>query len=229
MLIQYHGHSCVQLTAGSESILIDPYISANPAAVTRAEEIRVQHILLTHGHDDHIIDAVPVAKRNDAAIIAVEELAEHLAEAGVRTEPMHVGGDWEFPFGRVHLTQATHTSSVRGEDGRRLYAGVPVGFVIEMGGKVVYHAGDTGLFEDMKLIGRRFDIDVAFLPIGGRFTMGPNDAAEAAEWLQARHVVPIHYGTFPVIRQDGEAFVERLSRRGIQGTALKPGAEFKIR
>ncbi|SFB49818.1 L-ascorbate metabolism protein UlaG, beta-lactamase superfamily [Cohnella sp. OV330] len=228
MHIRYHGHSCIQLTDGAHSVLVDPFISGNPHAATKAEDIQVGHILLTHGHDDHITDAVFVAKRNNAPIVAVEELAEFMAGQGVSAEPMHVGGKWTFPFGRLYLTQATHTSSVRAPDGQRIYAGVPVGFIVEMGGKVVYHAGDTGLFGDMRQLGERFDIDVAFLPIGGRFTMGPEEALLAAEWLRARHVVPIHYDTFPPIRQDGEGFVRRLNDMGMKGTAMKPGSELTI-
>ncbi|MBB6733870.1 metal-dependent hydrolase [Cohnella zeiphila] len=229
MHIRFHGHSCVQLTSVTHSVLIDPFVTPNPAAVTKVEDIRVQYVLLTHGHDDHITDAVSVAKGNNAPIIAVEELAELLEGQGAETEAMHAGGDWVFPFGRVYLTQATHTSSVRKADGQRLYAGVPVGFVVEMEDKVVYHAGDTGLFGDMRWIGERFGIDVAFLPIGGRFTMGPDDALQAAEWLRARHVVPIHYGTFPSIRQDGESFIRKLAGKGIAGTEMKPGDEWEMR
>ncbi|MFC4099757.1 metal-dependent hydrolase [Paenibacillus xanthanilyticus] len=228
MQILFHGHSCVQLTSRSHSVLIDPYLDANPAAVVKSEDILAQYILLTHGHDDHITDAASVAKRNDATIIAVEELAEYFAAQGAKTEAMHVGGAWSFDFGRVHLTQALHTSSVRTADGNRLYAGVPVGFVVEMEGKTIYHAGDTGLFSDMQWIGRRFDIDVAFLPIGGRFTMGPAEALQAAAWIQARHVVPMHYGTFPPIEQDADRFIENLSRMGLAGTVLSPGAVLKL-
>ncbi|MFB9330820.1 metal-dependent hydrolase [Paenibacillus aurantiacus] len=228
MQIVFHGHSCIQLTSRTHSILIDPYMDANPSAVAKADDILAHYILLTHGHDDHITDAVSIAKRNDAPIIAVEELAEYLASQGAKTEPMHVGGEWSFDFGRVHLTQAIHTSSVRTVDGQRLYAGVPVGYVVEMEGKTIYHAGDSGLFGDMKWIGQRFDIDIAFLPIGGRFTMGPSDALVAAEWIQARHVVPIHYGTFPLIRQNGGSFIESLSRKGISGRVMVPGEMIEV-
>ncbi|WP_138494578.1 MBL fold metallo-hydrolase [Paenibacillus pinistramenti] len=160
MRIQYHGHSCIQVTEGQHSLIIDPFLTGNPLAVTDVSGIRVQYVLATHGHFDHITDAAALAKQNGAAVIAVEELASYLTEDGIRTEPMHVG---------------------------------------------------------------RFAIDVAFLPIGGRFTMGPEDALTAAVWTKARCVVPIHYNTFPPIRQDAAAFVSRLQGRGIQGRVLEPG------
>ncbi|WP_433945560.1 metal-dependent hydrolase [Paenibacillus sp. SN-8-1] len=228
MQIQFHGHSCIQVTEGEHSIIIDPYLTGNPTAVTNAKDIHVQHVILTHGHFDHITDASAIAKQNDASIIAVEELAIHLGREGLRTEAMHVGGEWEFDFGHVHLTGAAHTSSITTRDGEVLYAGVPVGIVLRMGDVTLYHAGDTGLFGDMKWIGERFDIDIAFLPIGGRFTMGPKDALTAAEWLKARCVVPIHFDTFPPIRQDGHAFVSDLARLGIQGRCLAPGETITI-
>lgn len=227
MLIRYHGHSCVEIRDGAHSLIVDPYLTGNPSAVTAAEDIHVQYILLTHGHFDHITDAVPLAKRNGAPIIAVEELCGFLEPEGIRTEPMHAGGSWRFPFGEVHLTPALHTSSATDREGRTVYTGVPVGFLLRMGGLTLYHAGDTGLFGDMKLLGERFDIDVAFLPIGGRFTMGPEDAAAAAGWLKARCIVPIHYDTFPPIRQDAEAFVRMLADRGIEGRILRPGETWK--
>lgn len=228
MLVTFHGHSCVQLQFGSHSIVIDPYLTENPVAVAKAEDVEASHVLITHGHSDHITDAVSIAMRNDAAIIAVEELAVHLAKQGARTEAMHVGGAWTFEFGTVHFVQATHASSVRTSDGSLAYAGVPVGFVIVTDEGTVYHAGDTGLYGDMQWLGERFDIDLALLPIGGRFTMGPEDALVAAERIRAKRVVPIHYDTFPPIRQNASAFVEALARKRIAGFALKPGETLKL-
>jgi L-ascorbate metabolism protein UlaG (beta-lactamase superfamily) len=227
--IRYHGHSCVQLTSGEHSIIVDPFISGNPLAATKLSDIRVQYILLTHGHQDHILDAVELAKQNDATIIATFELANYLAWQGAKTTALNLGGSAAFPFGRVKMTQAFHSSGmVYDEEKRIVYLGMPGGFIVNMGGKTVYHAGDTGLFGDMKLLGERHDIDVAFLPIGDVFTMGPEDAETAAEWLKAKFVVPIHYNTFPPIQQDGEAFAARLKEKRIDGQALKPGEVIRL-
>lgn len=226
MHIQYHGHSCIQVTEGQHSVIIDPYITGNQLAVTKLEQIHVQHILLTHGHFDHITDAVPLAKQNNASIIAAEELTLFLKRDGVATEALHIGGSWQFPFGLVYFTPALHESSVTTEDGQQIYTGSPIGIILQIGGITLYHAGDTGLFTDMRWLGERFAIDVAFLPIGNRFTMGPEDALIAAEWLNARCVVPIHYDTFPPISQDAAAFVRALEAKGIQGKHLLPGDIF---
>ncbi|MGN7470817.1 metal-dependent hydrolase [Brevibacillus sp. SAFN-007a] len=227
--IRFHGHSSVQLTSEGHSIMIDPFISGNPLAKTTLADIRVQYILLTHGHQDHILDAVELAKANDATIVATHELATYLGWQGVKTISMNLGGSVTLPFGKVKMTQAFHSSGVVLDDQHQIvYMGMPGGFVIELGGKTIYHAGDTGLFGDMKLIGDRHDIDLAFLPIGDVFTMGPDDAIIAAEWIDADYVVPIHYDTFPPIKQDGEAFVAALAEKDIRGKALKPGEILRL-
>ncbi|NRR02410.1 metal-dependent hydrolase [Brevibacillus sp. RS1.1] len=227
--IRFHGHSAVQVTSEGHSIMIDPFISGSPVAATKLEDISVQYILLTHGHLDHILDAVELAKKNDATIVATHELATYLSWQGVKTISMNLGGSVKLPFGKVKMTQAFHSSGVVLDDEKQIvYMGMPGGFVIELGGKTIYHAGDTGLFGDMKLIGERHDIDLAFLPIGDVFTMGPEDALVAAEWVQADFVVPIHYNTFPPIKQDGEAFVAELAEKDIRGKALKPGETLRL-
>ncbi|MGK5509351.1 metal-dependent hydrolase [Brevibacillus formosus] len=227
--IRFHGHSSVQVTSEGHSIMIDPFISGSPVAATNLEDISVQYILLTHGHQDHILDAVELAKKNDATIVATHELATYLSWQGVKTISMNLGGSVKLPFGKVKMTQAFHSSGVvLDEEKQIVYMGMPGGFVIEMGGKTIYHAGDTGLFGDMKLIGERHNIDLAFLPIGDVFTMGPEDALAAAEWVQADFVVPIHYDTFPPIKQDGEAFVAELAEKDIRGKALKPGETLRL-
>ncbi|MCE0450556.1 MULTISPECIES: metal-dependent hydrolase [unclassified Brevibacillus] len=227
--IRFHGHSSVQVTSEGHSIMIDPFISGSPVAATKLEDISVQYILLTHGHQDHILDAVELAKKNDATIVATHELATYLSWQGVKTISMNLGGSVKLPFGKVKMTQAFHSSGVVLDDEKQIvYMGMPGGFVIELGGKTIYHAGDTGLFGDMKLIGERHNIDLAFLPIGDVFTMGPEDAIVAAEWVQADFVVPIHYDTFPPIKQDGEAFVAELAEKDIRGKALKPGETLRL-
>jgi L-ascorbate metabolism protein UlaG (beta-lactamase superfamily) len=227
--IRFHGHSTVQLTSKEHSIIIDPFISGNPQAATKPADIQVQYILLTHGHQDHILDAVDLAKQNDATIVATHELATYLGWQGAKTIGMNLGGSISLPFGKVKMTQAFHSSGVILDDQKQIvYMGMPAGLIIEMGGKTVYHAGDTGLFTDMKLLGERHDIDLAFLPIGDHFTMGPDDAVIAAEWVGAKAVVPIHYNTFPPIQQDAEAFVAKLAEKNISGKALKPGETFPL-
>ncbi|MED1780632.1 metal-dependent hydrolase [Brevibacillus fortis] len=227
--IRFHGHSSVQVTSEGHSIMIDPFISGSPVAATKLEDISVQYILLTHGHQDHILDAVELAKKNDATIVATHELATYLSWQGVKTISMNLGGSVKLPFGKVKMTQAFHSSGVVLDDEKQIvYMGMPGGFVIELGGKTIYHAGDTGLFGDMKLIGEFHNIDLAFLPIGDVFTMGPEDALVAAEWVQADFVVPIHYDTFPPIKQDGEAFVAELAEKDIRGKALKPGETLRL-
>ncbi|WJQ82945.1 metal-dependent hydrolase [Brevibacillus brevis] len=227
--IRFHGHSAVQVTSEGHSIMIDPFISGSSVAATKLEDISVQYILLTHGHQDHILDAVELAKKNDATIVATHELATYLSWQGAKTISMNLGGSVKLPFGKVKMTQAFHSSGVVLDDEKQIvYMGMPGGFVIELGGKTIYHAGDTGLFGDMKLIGERHNIDLAFLPIGDVFTMGPEDALVAAEWVQADFVVPIHYDTFPPIKQDGEAFVAELAEKDIRGKALKPGETLRL-
>lgn len=227
--IKFHGHSSVQLTSEGHSIMIDPFISGNPLAATKLADIQVQYILLTHGHQDHILDAVELAKRNDATIVATHELATYLGWQGAKTLSMNLGGSLTLPFGKVKMTNAFHSSGVVLDDQKQIvYMGMPGGFIIELGGKTIYHAGDTGLFGDMKLLGKSNDIDLAFLPIGDVFTMGPDDAMTAAEWVEADYVVPIHYDTFPPIKQDGEAFVARLADKDIRGKALKPGEALRL-
>jgi len=227
--IRFHGHSSVQLTVEGHSIIIDPFITGNPQANTKLEDIQVQYILLTHGHLDHILDAVELAKANDATIVATHELATYLGWQGAKTIGMNLGGSVALPFGKVKMTQAFHSSAVVLDDQKQIiYMGMPGGFIIEIGDKTVYHSGDTGLFRDLKLIGKRHDIDLAFLPIGDHFTMGPEDAAIAAGWVKADFVIPIHYNTFPPIQQDGDAFVEALAEKDIRGKALKPGESLQL-
>lgn len=211
MKVSYHGHSIVKVEANGKTILFDPFITGNGLTDLKADDVKVDVILLTHGHNDHVGDTVDLALKNDALVIAPFELAEYLGWQGVKVHEMHIGGAHEFDFGRVKLTQAFHGSSYTDYETKTIvYTGMPSGILLTIDGKTIFHAGDTALFSDMKMIGELNDIDVAFLPIGDNFTMGPDDAVLAAKWLNACTVVPIHFNTFPVIEQNPQEFVSKL-------------------
>ena len=223
MKITYHGHSCFTLADDSQSIIIDPFLSGNPLAEIKPEDVKVNAVLLTHGHADHLGDAVEIAKNNDALIIATFELVNYCANLGASGHPMHIGGAYKFPFGRVKLTIAHHGSTT--DDGP---AGNPCGLLVTMGGKTVYHAGDTGLFSDMSLIGETTEIDCALLPIGDNFTMGIEDAVRAVGMLKPRMAIPMHYNTFNVIEQDPEEFKKGLKDSETEVNILDPGESVDI-
>jgi len=229
MEIIYHGHSCVQIRDGDHSIVIDPFLSGNPLSVAKPEDLKVQYVLLTHAHQDHILDAVPIAKANKAKIVATFELANYMRWQGAETIEVNMGGTADLGFAKAKFVQAFHSSGIVLKDEKRMiYGGMPGGFIIQWNGITIYHAGDTALFSDMKMFGERHTIDLACLPIGDKFTMGPDDAVTAAVWLKAKQVLPIHYNTFPAIKQDAAAFGRLLSEHGIQCIAAVPGERFTL-
>lgn len=222
MKVSYHGHSVVQIQTNGKTIIIDPFITGNSLTDLTIDDVKPDVIILTHGHGDHVGDTVELAKRNNALVIANADLCAFLSFQGVKTHAMHIGGAYQFEFGKVKLTQAFHGSGyVIAGSQEIIYCGMPAGILFMNEGKTIYHAGDTGLFSDMKLIGERHPIDLAFLPIGDNFTMGPEDAAYAAKLLAAKTVVPIHYNTFPPIKQDPNKFLELLEDKN--GKVLQPG------
>lgn len=199
----YYGHAAFLLDDGEHRVLVDPFLTGNPMASIAANEVDCDFILLTHAHGDHLGDAPSIAARTGAAIVAIPEVisvCESQACAEIKSHPMNLGGSLDLPFGKVRMTIAQHSAGVAG--------GIACGFVIYIGDKVVYYSGDTALFSDMQLIGRKDAIDYAVLPIGDNYTMGLEDAAMAAQWLNASHVIPIHYDTWPVIAQEVNHYKE---------------------
>jgi len=222
--LTYLGHSCFTLEDEKHKIIFDPFISGNPLAKISPEDIKVEAILLSHGHGDHLGDALAIAKKNDALIIAPFELAMYCQKKGASVHPMHIGGSREFNFGRVKLTIAHHGSAVVDEE--ITYTGNPCGFVVNFAGKIIYHSGDTGLFLDMKLIGEMNKLDLALIPIGDNFTMGIEDAVKATEFLNPKMVIPMHFDTFEVIKQNPEVFANRLKDSNTKVKILKIGESY---
>jgi len=214
MKITYHGHAVLSIvTQEGQTLLFDPFITGNDLTDLKAEEVKVDWLLISHGHSDHIGDMLPIAKRTGATIISIVEICNFAAKNGIeKTHGMNMGGAFDFSFGRVKMVPALHSSGYE-VDGETIYMGEPAGFILQIEGKTLYFAGDTAIYGDMALLGKTFDIDLAFLPIGDNFTMGPEEAAHAAELLNAKQVVPIHFNTFPLIKQDPEAFIKLLPEK----------------
>lgn len=227
LTIKSLGHSCYTLSDGAHSVILDPFLKGNPNAVCGPEDIQVDAVLPSHGHSDHLGDTIEIATRLGCPVVSCFELCMYCARHGCEVAPMHIGGSRSFDFGTVKLTPALHGSAVIGETLIE-YTGLAVGFVVTMGGLNVYFAGDTGLFGDMRLIGDSVALDVAILPIGDCFTMGPDDALRAAEMLRPRLVVPTHYDTFKVIAQDPTAFARGLEEQGTRCEVLAPGQELQL-
>jgi L-ascorbate metabolism protein UlaG (beta-lactamase superfamily) len=223
--ITYHSHACFSIAVGDTQLLIDPFLNGNPLADVSADEVKADYILVSHGHSDHVGDTVEVAKRTGATAISNFEIQGWLEGQGVeKSHPLHIGGGYDFPFGRVQLTIAHHGSVLP----NGTYGGNPAGFLLTLEGKDIYHACDTGLFYDMKLIGEG-GLDVAILPIGDNFTMGPDDALRAVKLLEPKLVIPIHYDTFDVIKQDPRAFAARVeAETSAQCMVMKPGDTLRL-
>ncbi len=225
--LTYLGHSAVHIKTDAVRIIIDPFLDGNPLAATSPTTINVDVICVTHGHGDHVGDTVSIARRTGALVVAPYELAMFLSKKGCRVHPMHIGGRHEFAWGRVKLTPALHGSAFIDDNGTITYTGNPCGFLLMLDGRTVYHSGDTGLSAEMSLIGRLNRIDVAFLPIGDNFTMGPSDAAEAVRMLSPRIAIPMHYDTFEVIEADPEEFRNQVTGN-TRVEILQPGKTLSV-
>jgi len=220
--LTYLGHSAFHLESGTISVLIDPFLTGNPMATAKADDFSPQTILLTHAHNDHVGDSVEIAKRSGAKVICNVELATYLGTKGIDTIGGNHGGTIAFEGGSAKFVPAWHTSSY--SDGKRvIVVGVPSGFIVRFGGATMYFAGDTCLFGDMQLIGEE-GIDIAVLPIGDHFTMGPTDAVRAVKFIEPALVIPCHYDTFPPIKQDAEKFKQQVeTSTKARCRLLKPG------
>jgi L-ascorbate metabolism protein UlaG (beta-lactamase superfamily) len=220
MDIRFLGHAAFTLTEGDAVVLIDPFLTGNPKAAVSADELNPTTILLTHGHGDHVGDTVEIAKRSGAPVMATTELAGEIAAEGIETIDANYGGSHDFDWGWAKFVPAWHDSSTpKGAHNS------PAGIVVEIGGVAVYHLGDTCLFSDLKLVGRRRAIDIALVPIGGHFTMDRHDAVDAVDFIGAKTVIPCHYNTFPLIETDANAFATDIQNT-LDATAvvLEPGA-----
>jgi len=226
--VKWFGHSAFMLRSSIWSILIDPFFTGNPKTDVKADDIKADFILVTHGHGDHLGDAIEISKRCSSVIIAPNELAIYASSKGAKVRNMHIGGSANLPFGKVKLTQAFHGSSIVDEKGNIIYCGMPCGFLIEMENKITYHAGDTALFGDMALIPGKKQIDLALLPIGDNFTMGVEDAALAVELLKPKIVVPMHYGPWDIIDTSPDEFAGLVKTPGTSVIIMKPGDEIEI-
>jgi L-ascorbate metabolism protein UlaG (beta-lactamase superfamily) len=224
-ILTFLGHSGFQIETAGKTILIDPFITGNPQAIVTADDLKPDVIIVSHGHDDHIGDTVAIAKRCGALVISNHEISQWLQTQGLEhLHDMHIGGSRKFDFGTVKLTIAHHGSVL--PDGT--YGGNPAGIILKTVDGNIYHACDTGLFYDMKLIGED-DVNVAILPIGDNYTMGPKDAIRAVKLLEPQTVIPCHWNTFPVIEQDAQAWADDVSdSTSANPVVLQPGEKFVL-
>ncbi|MBI3913970.1 MAG: metal-dependent hydrolase [Chloroflexi bacterium] len=223
--LTWFSHASWSIETPNGTLLIDPFLTGNPAAPVKADDVKANFILVSHGHNDHLGDTVAIAKRTGATVISNFEIAAYCDKQGCEVHPLHIGGGHDFAFGRVKLTIAHHGSAL--PDGS--YGGNPCGFLLTIGKTKIYDAADTGLFYDMKLIGDE-KLDLALVPIGDNFTMGPDDAVRAAKLLRAQVLIPMHYNTFALIKQDAGAFASRVKKAlpKTKVVVLKPGGTFEL-
>lgn len=214
--LTFLGHAGFLFDDGTHKVAIDPWLEGNPVATMKAADLEVGHIIVTHGHADHFGDVEKIARKNDATVYAAYEIMEYLNEQGYeKVQPGNTGGKIAAEFGWVAFTQAFHSSSMNGR-----YLGHPMGAVVRMGGVTIYHCGDTGIFGDMKLIGEIYKPDVALIPVGDRFTMGPELGTRAAEMIGAKIAIPIHHSTFPgLLVEDLSGFAPK----GVEVKRMAPG------
>jgi L-ascorbate metabolism protein UlaG (beta-lactamase superfamily) len=224
--VKWLGHAALWIETGSHKILIDPFLTGNPKAAAKPEELDPDYILISHGHGDHVGDAIAIAQRTGATVVSNYEISEWLTSKGVaKAHGMQHGGGFSFPFGRLKLTLAFHGSVL--PDGSN--GGNPCGFLLSLNdGVTIYDAADTGLFGDMKLIGEA-GIDLAIVPIGDNYTMGPDDAIRAIKLIEPKSVMPIHYNTFDLIKQDEHAWAERVRKETkAKPVVLNPGESVEV-
>lgn len=214
---KYYGHACFQLDDGKYKLLFDPFLAGNPLATAKPDEIQTDYIFVTHAHSDHVGDAYGILTRTNATAVGIPEITDFGGE-NIKSINMNLGGTLQFPFGFARMVPALHSSGVGG--------GIACGYVIGIGGKVIYFAGDTALFGDMKLIGKRDKIDYAILPIGGHYTMDPVDAAKAVELLGAANAIPVHYNTWDIIKQNPEDFKALVKNAKVH--IVKPGETLNL-
>ena len=217
--ITFLGHAGFLLSDGTHTVAIDPFLTGNPVATMKPDEVKCQSVVLTHGHADHLGDTVAIAKANDATVFGAFEIVEYMGEQEVKGEPGNPGGKITADFGWVAFTQAFHSSSYNGR-----YMGMPCGAVVHMGGVTVYHLGDTGIFGDMKLLGEIYQPDIALVPTGDRFTMGPELATRAVEMIKPKVAIPMHYGTWPLLLPDASGF----EPKGVEVKEMEPGETWQF-
>jgi L-ascorbate metabolism protein UlaG (beta-lactamase superfamily) len=223
----FHGHAAVEIVTGEGlTLLVDPWLDGNPQADIGVGDVaRADYIFCTHGHGDHFSDVVTLARQTGATVVGTFEIADFVQTKGVEnTHAMSIGGGHTFPFGRAKMTPALHGGQVAGDEAGT-HTTMPAGFLFDIDGKRVYHAGDTALMMDMQLL--RGQVDIALLPIGDNFTMGPEDAVRAVEFIEPAVVIPIHYDTFDVIRQDARAFARGVGERA-EVVILEPGGTYEF-